>query len=172
MRATIWGATLGLALSVSVTGLLLTECSDDNLGTAGDGGTVGCPKNPPSPGTACALPNGTMCNQYPQPGCECCSGGGGYECVDGKWQEMGVANGVQPGFACPATVPDAGSPCYGGGNCGGTPAPCYYDCTTGNGEAQIATCSGSTWSVEEDPSGAQCQTDGGADAGEDAGDGG
>ncbi|MGH7281305.1 MAG: hypothetical protein ACRELY_07275, partial [Polyangiaceae bacterium] len=150
MKKAIWGASFGLVLSISVTGLFLTECSDDNPGTAGDGGSIGCPTNPPSPGTACTLPNGTMCNQYPEPGCECCSGGGGYECVDGKWQQLGVANGVAPGnAACPTTVPEAGATCSVGNPCSGALQACDYDCTTGNGKQQIASCPSGVWVLQD-----------------------
>ena len=169
MRRAIWGASLGLVLSIAATGLLLTECSDNNPGTAGDGGNAGCPTNPPTPGTTCTLPNGTMCNQYPQPGCACCSGGGGYECNDGKWQELGVANGVQPGIACPATVPEAGSFCSSS-PCGGAQPACSYDCATGNGFVSSATCENGSWSVTQLE--IACEVDAGVDAGADAGDGG
>src|SRR5450432_3709042 len=128
--------------------LFLTQCGDSNLGTPLDGGggdsASGCPANPPSPGTACGLPNGTLCNAYAQPGCACCAGGGGYECSNGTWQEIGVSNGVAPQPMCPATLPEAGTSCTGNSSPCGAQESCSYDCVTGNGQVADAVCNGAT----------------------------
>ena len=155
----VWGWTTAVLVSAASGALFLTQC--------GSSGDTACPANAPTVGSACALPSGTMCNNYPQPGCACCGGGGGYECNNGKWEETGGSlNGVAPGnAACPSTVPDAGDPCSGYSPCGGAQQSCSYTCETGNGRAVSAMCMSGTWQIEQ--LGEACLIDGGLD---DAGD--
>lgn len=158
---------LAYAIAVMATSgaivLALTQCSSNDSNNGGDA-AANCPANPPNPGTACFLPNGTVCNQYPQPGCACC-GSFEYVCQDGKWQETGGAPGSGGAVeTCPTSLPEAGVSCFLG--CAGSGA-CSYDCTTGNGTAATATCVSGQWNVT--PLKVACAVDGGSDAGNDAG---
>ncbi|MGH7282105.1 MAG: hypothetical protein ACRELY_11315 [Polyangiaceae bacterium] len=153
----IWSWTIAVIVSATSGAFFLTQC--------GDSGDTSCPANPPTIGAACSLASGTICNDYPQPGCACC-GGGGYQCTDGKWQETG-GSGLAPGSAaCPETVPDAGDPCSGYSPCGGAVLSCQYTCETGNGRELSAVCSEGAWEIEQ--TGEACLVDGGLDAGSDA----
>lgn len=151
----VWGWTIAALLSAASGVLFLTQC--------GSSGDTSCPANPPTVGSACALPNGTMCNDYPQPGCACC-GGGGYQCTNGKWEETGAGLAPGAGAACPLTAPDAGDPCSGYSPCGGAQQSCQYTCETGNGRAVSALCTNGAWQIEE--LGLACLVDGGDDAGD------
>ena len=164
-------SVLVFMLTSAAGALFLTQCGDSNLGTPADGGVIvlgdaaaSCPSNPPTPGTACTLPSGTNCNNYPQPGCECC-GNGGYFCQNGTWQEVGgppSGTGLLPG--CPGSLPEAGATCSYL-PCSGTPQFCSFTCD--NGGNASATCSSTgQWQITELGS---CDGDAGLDAG-DAGD--
>ncbi|MEO7109246.1 MAG: hypothetical protein ABI183_02310, partial [Polyangiaceae bacterium] len=165
----VWALGFGALLSSACGALFLTQCGDSNFGTPQDGGSGGdaaaqCPANPPTTGTACSLPTGTLCNAYPQPGCECC-GSGGFECDNGTWQALAESDGPNITAACPVTVPEAGTPCSLA-TCGGPLPACPYDCTTGNGAISTASCPQGYWVVQQ--SEVSCLIDGGAP---DAGDG-
>jgi hypothetical protein len=168
----LWTMGFGVLLSSACGALFLTQCGDSNFGTPQDGGLGSdaagqCPTNPPTSGTACSLPNGTLCNNYPQPGCECCAGVE-FECDNGTWQGLATAGSSPAQGVCPATVPEAGTPCSFS-TCGGPLPACPYDCVTGNGAVSTASCPSGAWVVQQ--SEVSCPVDGGApDA--DAGDGG
>jgi hypothetical protein len=165
----LWTFGFG-AFFLSAGAVFLTQCGDSNLGTPGNGGggdaAASCPTNPPTTGTACTLPSGTTCNNYPQPGCECC-GAELYVCQNGTWQAEGSAtsNGtnISPA-ACPVTLPEAGSACtVSTGGCGAQPEQeCNFACE--NGGNSYAVCGGGTWDVTP------CQDDGGVDASDGGGD--
>ncbi len=170
----LWTFGFGALLCSAGGALFLTQCGDSNLGTS-DGGVFGgdaagqCPAKQPTTGTACSLPNGTLCNSYPQPGCECC-GTGGFECDNGTWQELGEPAGSGLAAGCPDRVPEAGTTCDLNEPCGGALQGCDYDCTTGNGSPSTASCPSGVWVVQQ--SGEACFVDSGVvDAG-DGGDGG
>jgi hypothetical protein len=128
-------------------GLGLAACSG-STGNSGDGGPnpIGCPASQPS-GGSCSLASGTTCTY---------SSGGpcGYEtvaeCTNGMWSfEATGAPGAGAGLAaCPSTIPAQGSPCSNPPSCGGAqPANlCSYGCDQGG--PAIATCNGSSWTVQ------------------------
>lgn len=139
-------------------GLLLAACSGADGVGYGDAGT-GCPSSPPTQGAACFLSNGTTCN-YGTPGGPCGGGGLVAICSAGQWQFEATAFGGAPNeSACPATIPEQGSPCSVGG-CGDAAPSCNYGCDQGG--PAVATCNGSTWEVAR--SNIACAVDGGPDA--------
>jgi hypothetical protein len=165
---TRWTFGFGALLLSASGALFLTQCGDSNLGTGGELGgdaAASCPTNPPTNGSACSLPSGTTCNNYPEPGCECC-GASVYICQNGTWQQEATATPVSNiAPACPVTLPEAGTTCqlYTGGCGGEVPAQvCRFPCADGTSNA-LAECTG-TWQIN-----AVCADD---DAGTDAGDGG
>jgi hypothetical protein len=164
----LWTYGFG-ALFLSAGGaLFLTQCGDSNLGTPGDLGgdaAASCPTNPPTSGTACSLPSGTTCSNYPQPGCECCAEVGGI-CQNGTWQPIAAATPNSGGnnitAACPTTLPDAGSACtaYVPGGCGAPPEQdCSFNCPRGG--QLYAVCGGGSWQIS-----GSCDDDAGLDGGD------